>query len=81
METRRNMSLNAPTFRFKSYYVVWKQEDEENKKDKQTSLNRTMQYGNRDIAYDKFKEEWSLNRTMQYGNRKMKNNIILGEIV
>ena len=27
---------------FKSYYVVWKQEDEENKKDKQTSLNRTM---------------------------------------
>ena len=46
METAPSFSLNDEPSLFKSYYVVWKQEDEENKKDKQTSLNRTMQYGN-----------------------------------
>ena len=40
-----------------------------------------MQYGNREMAYDKFEQEWGLNRTMQYGNSIEDEEKIINKIV
>ena len=54
--------------RFKSYYVVWKPGVVKNALSGKKSLNRTMQYGNRDSVDVYGWAELCLNRTMQYGN-------------
>ena len=54
--------------RFKSYYVVWKQNDILNKFYYGKCLNRTMQYGNQVHRVYVYSKEQGLNRTMQYGN-------------
>ena len=38
METKTQPCHKIGYAKFKSYYVVWKQEDEENKKDKETKF-------------------------------------------
>ena len=69
METYVYIMLLLCLYQFKSYYVVWKQRKFYRFLDIQTSLNRTMQYGNVGVAeFNEYHEE-SLNRTMQYGNR------------
>ena len=53
---------------FKSYYVVWKHRSPVIPNMGRGRLNRTMQYGNKNInKIIKIKYK-SLNRTMQYGN-------------
>ena len=53
---------------FKSYYVVWKHESNNNIIKYSNSLNRTMQYGNSLCRDKKVTKNRGLNRTMQYGN-------------
>ena len=49
METRRDIYQAEIRGVFKSYYVVWKQEDMCYEKKVCVCLNRTMQYGNGDV--------------------------------
>ena len=55
--------------KFKSYYVVWKPEQYiQISKRKFYRLNRTMQYGNKNLNKKIRISFFRLNRTMQYGN-------------
>ena len=53
---------------FKSYYVVWKQKQASHDSRSVSSLNRTMQYGNKSVETSTQVGSEGLNRTMQYGN-------------
>ena len=46
METRLRKDDMFEIELFKSYYVVWKPQEKEEKEDEEEGLNRTMQYGN-----------------------------------
>ena len=46
METHSTHTTDPQDIPFKSYYVVWKQNNEEKKMNISDGLNRTMQYGN-----------------------------------
>ena len=50
METKKG-TKNDSTYKFKSYYVVWKQKIQFVVPGSTSSLNRTMQYGNCKYAY------------------------------
>ena len=80
METIKQNGKMRLDDRFKSYYVVWKRKCPHPQLQKNSSLNRTMQYGNRrgmHMTGWKFK---SLNRTMQYGNHSVSQAYPLDEI-
>ena len=55
---------------FKSYYVVWKQNEQQQIRYLCACLNRTMQYGNWLRTCILYSGAFCLNRTMQYGNRE-----------
>ena len=57
-----------PASVFKSYYVVWKHICEFLHNIFHHSLNRTMQYGNKNSPRRGRHKNKGLNRTMQYGN-------------
>ena len=50
METLGGLNKTKRVMKFKSYYVVWKPENENDENDIGRSLNRTMQYGNELIS-------------------------------
>ena len=54
--------------KFKSYYVVWKHKQTNQKCESVKRLNRTMQYGNECGGNMCRHLRLRLNRTMQYGN-------------
>ena len=69
METSTKVENEDEWKRFKSYYVVWKQELDNLEEYICDGLNRTMQYGNGAGIIAKNPIITGLNRTMQYGNR------------
>ena len=54
METSFSLSVSDSRKQFKSYYVVWKRNTTKQGAISDTSLNRTMQYGNISVEPDDF---------------------------